>query len=164
MVDFAIQKLQSWIYSQLTWADYVSYGRIYKNKNESGDVIPEFYTSNNEYIEILFNDRHDATSFFVASDNIDIFDKSILEQNVSLIYQAKIDKLYPSTTHRADSELHNEITKLLMSSPYDVELLSIEIGIDNVYKEFETENVKFTDMSDFHVCRFNLKIKFSTNC
>jgi hypothetical protein len=161
-IDRPIQDLQSFIYNQLAFSNYDAYGRAYKNE-KSTSKIPEIYISKGNYKEVYFNDKFDATSFFLASDETKC-NQETYENNVEFIFQCKLNKLFPLVTHRADAELHNTIIQLLSANPYGFVLNSYITGIDNVYSGLDTSKIKYTDMSNFHVVKFSMILNFNSNC
>ena len=105
------------------------------------------------------------TSFFVATDNVDTSEGDAV-QDVSLIVQANINNLYPSIAHRADEELRM-LFMSLSNSYYNADIFTfngVEMGIDNVYKEFVTNGVTLDDMSHKHVFRLNFTVKYTPEC
>ena len=163
-IDNAIQSLQQYLYSKLVSfgiANYESYGRVYKN-GKNGKLIPERYDENREYEEVLFNDKYDMTSFFAIADVTQFDEKP--KNTVSIIFQLKLDKVFPLISHRADEEFINLIIVLLEKSPKKVNIKSIARGIDQVYKEFDKTKIKFTDMQDFNVVRFDIELNYEYSC
>ena len=164
-IDAQIQNLQSYLYTELTdvegWTNYESYERAYKNK-KNDSTIPEIYIG--EYLEVLFNDKFSATSFFLTEDNETISD-NLCSSKISLIYQVQLNKLFPSVPHRADEELREMLKMLLKKNPYGFDLVGVQVGIDNVYADLDV-NIDYTDdMQNFHVVRFDLELNYNiTNC
>jgi len=168
-VDKVIDKLQVAIYDYLTgvagFTQYESYPRCYKNYKD-GMIIPEMYTGTNEYKEVLFDDRYNLTSFFIVDDDSDREGVNVVSQNVSIIFQGLLDKLFPSVSHRADEELKAVIYNALSEYYFEDYLLSIQMGIDNVYGDLRIlgtlkDRVILDDMSNFNVLRFNFKLNFN---
>ena len=160
-IDLRIDKLQNFLYNKLAWVNYESYHRAYKNQKENS-LIPEVYTANGDYKEVYFNDNYNATSFFLVDDNRTIEDVSATV-GVSLIYQVKLDALYPSVSHRADEEVVNEVTNWINLNNKGFDLTNVITGIANVYSGLNLELPKNTDMSNFFVCRFDMNVKYD-NC
>lgn len=173
-VDNVIDALQQYIYTNLIgagWTDYECYARA--NKNQKGDnVIPEVSTDPKNYKEVLFNDKFNATSFFLVADSPDVlYNEGLVVHDVSIIWQVRLDKIYPSiTTHRPDEELHVLLTDLLNNTSLIVELDNYQIGVDNVYSDvsigdFGEGNEYLDDLGEFHVVKYNFKVKYDvTSC
>ena len=167
-VDFKIDKLQTYIYNKLvtngTWMDYECYARA--NKNSRGDnIIPEVSEDPSNYREVLFSDKFNATSFIVTDDNVDFTfqDEGLVVHPFGLIFQVKLDKIYTTVTgHRADEELHVELTKTLTQMPTGIvnDWFGYVIGVDNVYSDlsigdFGGGDEAFDDLSEYHIVRYN---------
>lgn len=169
-IDKEIDFLQKKIYEnliELGWTNYDSYPRAYKNY-KAGQLIPEIYIGNKEYSECLFNDKLNATSFFVASDNKKQINPGVYEQGVSIIFQVKLNALYPSILHRADEEAQEDVISAIIKDQQEIDIDSIKIGVDNVYSEFVFNNdydkrIKITDMSDYHVFRIDLTLNYTND-
>ena len=168
-VDKAISNFQDYLYSRVkidgvAVADWESYDRVYKTPYKGG-LIPEFFTGGVDYKEVFYNDNFSLTSFFVADDDVDT-DEGDAIQDVSLIVQANIDTLYPNIAHRADEELRN-LFMSLSQSYYNADVFafdSVEMGIDNVYREFVKNDIRLEDMSKKHVFRLNFTVKYTPKC
>ena len=160
-IDFAIQQIQKGVYAELGWANYQSYGRCYINESEVG-LKAEVYTSLGDYADCLFDDRYYATSFFYVEPKIEYNERA--EANISLIVQANLKKLYPSITHRADEELHNDVITALKKRIDSGEITGITTGLSNVYSDLKIDNIKYTDISDFHCVKFDFKINYDFDC
>lgn len=173
-IDFIVDSLQRKTFAQLTgsdigWTEYESYHRAYKNPSE-GSTIPEIYTSNGNYLEVLFDDTFNATSFFLTEDTRTKLDHEVYEQDISMIFQARLDLLYPNITHRADEEMHADIVTAINSAGFQKEITDITTGVTNVYSELSLTGdlsslVSLDDMSFFHVVKVNLTITYGfDNC
>lgn len=172
-IDVAIQNLQTFLHKQLVskWGltgdidtGYECYGRVYRNKKDAG-YVAEVYVGNNEYKEVYWNDTLKAISWFGLSDKTD-FDKQNISK-VHLVFFVDLAKLKPAIAHRADEEIRNEIQKLFGYSLFGFSWESIELGIDNVLREYpgsrRDERLKAVDMHPVHCFRINLKCIYDTN-
>jgi len=162
-LDKAIDLFQSYIYTKLGYSDWECYPRGYKNPKKNG-LIPEFYEGG-DYDELLFDDKHSITSFFISNDRKTL-DNGLNSTEVSLIVQANLEELFPTIPHRADEELHNDI--MFASNKYGYydhfKLVEVLTGIDNVYREFIKDDVKLDDMNQNHVVRFVYEVKYMNDC
>ncbi len=163
-IDLEIQKIQSTLFNGLTsrgWASYESYDRAYVNP-KSGGTIPEIYTANNEYKEVLLDDTFTASSFFLV-DPTRRENGGLLTQTISVIFQADVVKLFPAITHRADEEMHNDIIGSLQE--WEGYLSSVITGVSGVYSALEIPDgydntVSKDDMSNYHVVKIDLEIPY----
>jgi hypothetical protein len=169
-VDCAIKMVQTRLYSVLNplWGgDWDSYPRIYKNKIQGADgqdyFIPEFLDGDFEYkTDTLFNDKVDVVSFFLVGDRRDMFE-FIPTVDVSIIFSCLINNIYPRP-QKADEEMLKDILSAIKTIPSIWDLVSIETGVDQVYKEFRKEDLKYSDLSNRHLLRFNFRVTYDFLC
>lgn len=169
-LDIFIDLMQVSMFNFLTnangpaWTDYESHHRAYKNPSKD-KTIPEVYTSDGEYKEVLFNDEFNVTSFFLSDDSR-IQDKELVTQNISMIFQAKLSEIYPNITHRADEEMNFDILNAAKAFPQlNESSIKMTTGIKNVYKELNLQSmVDFDDMSNFHVVKIDMEARYYAGC
>lgn len=168
-IDKPIDSFQSYLFSNISIAGMVnadnweSYPRIYLNPAVNGRK-PEYYILDKEYKSVLYDDNFLLTSYFVVGEDRPL-DDGIYTVDVSLILQADIQSLFPSITHRADEELIRVFQ--LASKHYDRDtfyITGVETGIENVYREFDTTQITFDDMSEQFVVRFNYEVTYEPKC
>ena len=166
-LDVLIDNFQSFLFTALSpvFTAWESYPRVYINPRND-KRIPEYAKDKNDYKEVFYDDNFSITSFFVANETREINDGEIAEVDVALILQADIAKLFPLITHRADEELNNQVyaQSLNYVNSRQFKLISIENGVENVYREFDTSNVKLDDMSNQYVVRFNYRALYDPDC
>ncbi|MDR1199985.1 MAG: hypothetical protein LBK94_13415 [Prevotellaceae bacterium] len=161
-IDREIDRLQKNVFKNLLkkWSieqsNYNCFCRAYKNQQKGG-YIPEFYAGNNEYRELFFDDTVFVTSFFTVADKTNIIVNGC-QTVVSLIFCVDISKL-KDIPHRGDEEIRQDVLGILKA----LDLISVETGINNVFKEFSVSNIKYRDLHPLHCFRFNFNIIYS-NC
>lgn len=146
--------------------NWESYDRAYKNPAQSGDgMIPEYFTGGKDYKEVFYNDKYYMSSFYILGESATIV-KNTAENDLSLIVQADLKRIYPLIQHRADEELRNLFTHLCINAPlFDViTFVNVETGIDRVFREFTQSGIKLEDMSSKHCFRLNFKVKYTPEC
>jgi hypothetical protein len=163
MVDIiqeALDALQD--FGNVTWDNFP---RAYKNPKalKQGTYVPEVYDGSGEYLECLMNDGVVLTTFFV-SDGSREFAGDDFTSPLSLIVQcSNLEAIYPGIAHRADEELiHGFLT--ILRSISDIQIESIDTTIEDVYSEFDTENLRFDDMGVFFVFRVNMTATYGLSC
>lgn len=168
-VDRQIASFQAYLWSRVlvggvSIAEWESYDRAYKNPRKGG-LIPKFFTGGKDYKEVFYSDKFKMTSFFVAEDIV-IMSGGDAVQGVSLIVQANIKEIYPAILHRADEELRNLFMSLSLSYYAGDSFMfnDVEMGIDNVYREFTQNDIKLEDMSEKHCFRLNYTVRYTPNC
>jgi len=165
-IDFGIQQIQSELFSELIkrgWVDYHSFDRAYRN-TKGADKIPEVYTKDGNYKEALYDDRKAVTSFFLSDEKRTYdYQQFMWTQNVSIIFQANLSKLFPTIKHRADEEMINQITLAMKAQKWDNRLIEIITGFEKVYDSLKLSynNKEFNDMGNACIARFNFKMIFS---
>jgi hypothetical protein len=164
-VDKLIDQLQVQLNTDIVLSNWESYPRAYKNPNRFNEngFIPESYTSNGDYVEVFYDDHFNLSSFWVVGERRTIKD-GMITVDLSLIVQANLFKCLPSINHRADEELTNMFVNSLLGSFDNVKLVGVENGVDNVYREFIKNLVKFDDMGDHYIVRFNLNATLEAEC
>jgi hypothetical protein len=160
-LDAEVQRLQTNLYNTLGWSNYISYPLVYKTESEYG-IRPELNIDGKNYKEVLYNDKQNATSFFI-SDDITDYNKT-RTVNVSLIVQGNAKKLYPMIDHYADNEMQEDLIEAIRRTNSGFVLNTIERGIANVYREFDKELIKYSDIAPKHVIRFNFTISYGFDC
>lgn len=168
-LDLRIGKFNKYLFDRLGFADdvYESYPRIYSNNviiDEREVIIPEHYVSANDYKNVAFDDTFALSSFYYQ-DTQDTHAEQVGTVRVSLIVQAQLDKLYPSAPHRFDEELKGTIEQL--SNRYfaydQFKLIDTFITVENVYRDFTTSHLEYTDMHSFYVVRFEYLVRYNPN-
>lgn len=167
-IDVSIDEIQLLLYNELLlkgWTNYESYHRVYKNESEKG-VIPEVYKSDGNYEEVYFNDNFNATSFFITDDEYSQKKDASYTSNVKVIFQVKLNKLYPNITHRADEEMHRDVARIIEQSFQVVgKDTVITTGMKKIYKdEGLISTTAYEDMSYYHVVKFDFTIRFEYEC
>lgn len=166
-VDAVISKMQRDLFIELTknfgWKNYESYHRAYKNK-KGDDLLPEAYTEKGEYKEVLFDDTKTVTSFFLVDDQRTYDSTSFCyTQEISIIYQARLEKLFCEVKHRADEELIDNIRLAIKKKNWDVQLFEIITEVDKVYDSLKIgyDKKAFDNMGDFAMARFNFRVVYT---
>lgn len=166
-IDFAIHDLQRELFIELIkkfdWRNYDSYDRVYKN-SKGKDVIPEAYVGNGDYKEVLYNDKVAITSFFLVEDKRTYdYEKFLFTQNVSIIFQSDLEKLFPQVKHQPDEEMVDEIRRAIKKRYWENRLTEIITGVDKVYESLKLSYSKkdFADMGNYGIARFNFKMYYS---
>ena len=164
-LDKQIDLFQNDMWTALGFSDWESFHRVYGVPHGNG-LIPEPFLVDGEYNgDVFHNDNVTITSFFYASDSRTVED-GLTSVEVAWIFSMNLEELYPLITlHRADEEFNNAVQNALIVSGWDeFELIRIDNGVDNVYREFITDQIKFTDMSEMNVVRFDFTVQYTPDC
>lgn len=168
-IDYVIDELQLKLSDQLLyitdWAGYESYHRAYKNK-KNGDTVPEIYITDENHKDVLFDNKKKVSSFFLSEDErgYDV-NTGLFTQDISLIFQAQLNKIYPLVTTRADEEMIQDIILGINKAGWKNRLKKITTGVDNVYKSLDIsgERKYLDDMGNRFVCRFDFNVQYATS-
>lgn len=161
-IDAVINELQRDLFLELTakfgWRDYQSYYRVNRNRKGS-DLIPEIYTGNGNYREVLFDDKCAVSSFFLV-DLSRTYDpkKFVWAQDMSMIFQANLEKLFPDIKdYRPDEEMIDNIRLAIKKKFWGPRLKAVYTGIDKCYEGLKISGDRkyMDDMGKFAVCRFD---------
>lgn len=167
-IDKPIDIIQNALFDGLvtngSFVDYTVYPRVYINESKNG-IKPENYTSKNEYKDVFVDDGHALSSFVIVDPTRDSTTTTNFTPNISIIFQARLDKLITGITHRPDEEFNNQVAVILNRlRSRGIILEGLVTGLENVYAEFDTTSVKWDDMNPFYVVRFNLTVSNSYDC
>lgn len=166
--DKIVDVWQKALYDGLTergWTNYESYHRVYKNIDEDFNVNPMRHLINNDMDVVPMNDRTSVTSFFLISDESEEIN-GLTESVFSVIFQVDLNKLYGERPHRFDAELINDIKAINRNLDGRFKDEGISRGIDNVYKEFDTDLIKkeLHDKQPYNVVRFDMTVRYDNFC
>lgn len=161
-IDVVIDQFQTKMSTLFNSIDWVMYPRIYPNPKKVSlrSKVPEFF-DDFEYLETFMDDRYPLTTFFLVSSERP-FNDGIFKADISLVCQVSdLKSIFPSIPHRADEEFNRTIINKLRIM-YEYKGMTTEI--QNVYKEFDKEEVRLDDMNSFYVVRFNFTVDYYYNC
>jgi hypothetical protein len=163
-IDVVIDEIQTRLSTAISWTNFNSYPRIYKEEID-GKVMPMLYTGSKEYQDVFTNDGINGSLFFYPEDTRGAINNGYFNDvTLSMIVQLDLGTLYPTITHRADEEAHNDILLELAKISPTIKIISLVTGLKNVYSEFDTTQTQFDDISKFHVFRIDMKTVVQNNC
>ena len=160
-IDVEIQKAQRLLHDKLNvlWnTDISGYGRAYLLKR-SKQVIPEVFVDGKDYKDVLSLD--DNRFFFVQSNSSDRVSNKRYESDIDVYFILNLKDVKPNVTHRADEEVHKDVDYVLNQS--NLEIKSLEIGVDNVIKDFkieERDNFNKSDFEPYHIFKFMCTVMY----
>jgi len=167
-VDRDIDRINEHIFNELDWESisgvtHEANHRAYLNKIVDGNLrIPELFNpATKDYEESYFNDNVAASSFFITDDTRTGSRKYKI--TVSIIFQLKLEEIFPLINHRADEEAHVDVLNALEDNPTGAKIIGLVTDIDKVYEGLNVSNIKFTDMQEFHVFRVDMDLNYE-NC
>ena len=156
-IDFAIQKLQVYLYDKLGYSNFNGYGRCYPIERE-GKTTPNRYVGNNEYEEVLLNDNLSGHFFFTENPVSKKNTSGLLETEVSIIFLVDLSKIKPSV-ERTDEEVRMEIEQILWHKNTQFPITEIVRG-QKVLEDFDSDNF---DMQPYCFLKFKGLLKYNIN-
>ena len=162
-IDIVIDEIQEHLSSSISWTNFNCYPRIYKEENQSG-VKPMLYVGTNDYEDVFYDDTLNGSCFFYEEDTRNATDNGYFNNvKLSIVFQLDLTALFPTIIHRADEEAHNKVIIALKKlMPYKV--TNLVTGYKNVYAEFDTSQVQYDDISQYHVFRVDMEVIVNNNC
>lgn len=143
-----------------------SYPRVYRNEGSDG-YYPEIFVSNNDYKEVLIDDKIVGLSFFGIGENIP-FQDNRFQAPVHLCFFVNLKKIQGGA-ERQDEKIRQQVARLVQGTKaFGFQFIGIETGIENVFREYpgirRTAGIKFRDMHPFHCFRLNFNVNYKSNC
>lgn len=127
-IDRLIDKLQSNLWTD---NDYKAYGKV--------EVIEgkPYIVSNNEYTEVLLDDRHGASSFFHITGDYEITPPHF-SVNIDIVFQIQESKFHDKIRNNGIYSLQFDAIDAIKASPFNITNI-----IDSIqtYENFDTENI-----------------------
>ena len=162
-IDFPIQKLQTYLHDKLPWSDIEIYGRVFENPSKEKGFTLEAYTSKNEYKDVFMNDKKSAVIFFIEDKKHTTSEGIKFTNKLQIVFMVNLKKAYPSITHRADMESEIEAIELIRSRS-NFSMTEMEKGISSVFKGFNIDGIKLSDMQPYHVFSINGDLTYQISC
>ena len=121
-IDASIQEIQKSLYKYLSqrWDGKIEgYGRVYKNKNSDGNVIPEWYNSTNrDYQNVYYDDSKSAVFCFLVSDEDLTNNEFVFTSKVKCVFAINLEKIL-SSKERVDLEAQRDAVQFLRDSNFN---------------------------------------------
>jgi hypothetical protein len=168
-VDKEINKIQdsliSTLFGKAEWNqdNFEVYHKAYKNPTENG-VIPEIYTKHRDYQDARLNDNLNGSIFFTVDNNSNSLSKHKEETTVSIYVQLDIEAVYSDLDYRQTEPAHNDVRIALQKCPNVITIDSLVQTVPDVYSEFRTDNIQYTDMQPYHVFRYDVTVNYDVSC
>lgn len=148
----------------LTIPNRIFYANAYRNLSKTGQVIPEIYTENGEYKEVLFSDKLNILVFFDANDErTNIIEKP--STVISIIFAVNLDVIYPGESFRQEENVHRDVIQVLNNSrsPYNITSINLFSG-RTAYSEYFVDNVQKFNMQPWHAFKIDAEVDFNYDC
>lgn len=165
-IDIPIQKFQTVLYNKIKslWpvddTSFNMYGRAYRNQASKKGYQPEVYVGNNEYNDSYFDDRLKGSAFFGLSSPEKVTADGDTTAQIFIIFMVNLSAIKPGAT-RNDEEARNDMQQFCMNRFSGLFLSGVVTGIDQVFKEYNIDNITFRDMHPWHCFRLNFNLTYN---
>ena len=163
-IDTAIQNAQIKLYDTLSirWAgkEIDGYGRIHN----MDDVPKWFNITTLDYEDVYLNDKVDANFSFITSSTSDTEDGYVFNNDTKIVVTVNLETIFDDGTGRQDERVHRDLLEALRTmkrAGVISEIESVETGIENVFRGFNQDMIKFDDLQPFHVFCINVTLAYS---
>jgi len=164
-VDAAIQRVQILLSKKLDWQYIQLFGRAEKvplPESKTG-LKPMLYYGNNEYKEVMRDDNYFGQVFFVVANQQTTKEGVMYKANCKIVFMLNLAKIYANQPERADAKAQEEVMTALKSTSSFLPI-SIGTGIKESLGEFDTEDIKFTDVHPNHCFCVNGTLSYQISC
>lgn len=162
-IDVSIQRIQNYLFKNLLWSDIDVYGRVFANPSKTKGMTLEAYISKNEYKDVFTNDKNAATIFFIEDNKHTTNEGVRFTNNIQIVFIVNLKKVFPNILHRADMEAEKKAIELLRGRP-NFSMTDLQKGISEVFKGFNTDQIKLSDMHPYHVFSINGDLTYQISC
>lgn len=162
-IECAIKEVQTDIYDILECFNNVEgFGKVYKNNSERG-VIPEVFDVDlGDYKEVYLDDNNNISFGFIPSDTQSSEDGIMFLCDVKIFFWFNLSVL--GSDERNDSEAHRFVITALKESGYlNDKDVTIETGINNVFRGFETKSINYNDIHPYHLFSVSYQMNYLLN-
>lgn len=159
-IDYEIEKVKQMLLRNLKWTEVDFHGRVYKNPSKDANgLVPEVYTSAQEYKEVLTDDLRNGLVFFSDSEK-HVLKGLEMEADLSIIFILNLSKLKGDLTRRDIDVQHEVLEVLLKQKIFEFSELTTGLG---ALKEFDTSKIQLSNMQPWHIFSITGKIKYNIN-
>ena len=166
-IDAKIKITQDALFNHLGFDNIDFYGRVHKVLSKDlKSFVPEVYVTKSERKEVFYDDRNakGGNVFFAEEDDKHTTKDGVLfVAKIKIVFMLNLDAIYPEATKRTDTEIQDHCLKLVRKTG-SFNITSVEKGLDNILKGFNTNGIKLHDMQPYHIFSINGELKYMFNC
>lgn len=159
-VDNPIQDIQDFLFNRLAWTDFDIYGRVFKIISDKGK-LPRAFIPGKEYKDVFTDDRRTASIFFIVDDQQSTKQGIMFTAKVKVVFMVNLKKLFPDLTKRGDTDAQMMAVELINEKRSFNFNGEIQTDVDEVFKGFNTDGLKLTDLGNYHVFSLNGEINYT---
>jgi len=166
-IDVPIARLQYAFANQL-WTNVATrafYARAFRNLDNQGNEVAELFVAENDYMEVMFDDKFDVQCFFDPSNTTDNLNADQqASRECAIIFVCKADVVYPLELGRVTEQLYRDVLEVIYNtSPLSIIPQDIVSGLP-AYGDLNTDKLKAYDMQPWHVFRINTLMRIEYGC
>lgn len=165
--DVTIQKVQNHLYTKLSakWnGTLTGYGRAHKNTAEEDVIKLEWYNSDEkDYQDVYYDDKTDATFFFILSDSDDTEDGYVFRSRAKVVFMVDLSAIF-SGSERQDAQARQDVKEYLKELHGKVNITGVERGINEVFSGISTDKIKFNDIHPLHCFAITVDLFYRLQC
>lgn len=166
-IDSKIKMIQNALFNHLGFEKVNFYGRIQKTLNtDLKTTIPCVYTTKTELKEVYYDDLNAPCGnvFFIEEeDKHSTKNGLVFNAKIKIVFMLNLQELYPDSTTRNDAEVQEYCLKLVRRLKL-IDIESLEKGLNNVLKGFDTRNIQKHDIQPYHIFSINGTISYYSSC
>lgn len=164
-IDNKILIIQNALNGHLGFDNVDFFGRVQKVVSKDlKSYTPEFYAEWPKRKEVYYDSKNapGGNVFFIASDEETVKNGQV-EAKIKVVFMLNLEKINQNITYWPDTEVQEKCYRLLKRIGA-IEITGIEKGIENVFKGFDTKNIKLNGMQPYHCFSINGILKYTFNC
>jgi hypothetical protein len=170
-----IQSIQEEMYAFLStrWSgDIEGYGKVSKNIDNTSEEVPKYYKTSRifipevysatqkDYIDVYYDDNKSCVFCFLVGDRDTSTDEVLFTTRAKAVFLVDLTKIYPNDTERQDSKAQKDAIEGLRTINGDYKITGVEKGINTVFNDYMTANIKFDDMQPLHCFAVTLDLNY----
>tara|TARA_R110002020_G_scaffold334555_3_gene549815 strand:+ start:7329 stop:7871 length:543 start_codon:yes stop_codon:yes gene_type:complete len=163
-IDVVIESIKNDLYDYLSakWGCSIdAYGRIYRNIDQEGNVMPEWYFNYNEYKDVMYNDQFASSFMFIDDETHNTEDEILFTSDVKCVFMVDLSRILPNELGRADAKAQKDVIEFLRNNATNrFTITSLEKGVRNVFRGFDTSKIKFSDIHPYHCFSVNVNLSY----
>ena len=177
-----IQDIQTDLYEQLPnfWSGTIEgYGKVERRMlnngedqpeyfNQSKTFVPEWYNATKgDYEDVYYNDDNAGQFCFLVEERDTALDEQTFICPAKIAFWVDLSKIYPGSTERIVSKAHKDVMQVLRNYNYErYKVKGLERGMDIVFRQFQTKDMRFDDMHPLYCFAINVEIEYflTDNC
>lgn len=139
------------MYESLDWKPMQAYGRIHKNKTESG-YLPQYNDGGRDYVEDVYivDKKNKSNMFFIVEDKHTLVNALTMQAKVKIVFMLDLEKVFPSSSERKDAFAQKQVFELLEPRS-QFNITGMETGLETVLKGFNVESINNADIQPYHI-------------